>query len=416
MLSASLRGLSDAVKHYRKGTDRTIDPEETIRRATPFFEKIGISRIATLTGLDRIGIPVVAVCRPNSRSISVSQGKGVTLHAAIASGVMEAIENYHAERIQVPLLYGSYSELVSHYPLMDVSRLARLSTAGDCVTERRLWIEGRHLLDGGQRFVPYEIVSTDYRLPLPPGSGAFPMTSNGLASGNHLLEAISHGLCELVERDSSTLWHVSSASERARSRIDLETVEDSVCRHTLLQFAAADVDVLVFETTSDVGIPAFRCEIADREGLSFRTAPVVAGYGCHPRAEVALSRAMTEAAQGRLTLISGSRDDIHQRWYDETRIALELESFRRARDSSEPMLAMTTCEERPGYSLENDVEWELERLAEMGFDQPVVVDLTNERIGIPVCRVVVPGLEAFNEMPGFVPGARARTRSRVALS
>jgi len=151
-------------------------------------------------------------------------------------------------------------------------------------------------------------------------------------------------------------------------------------------------------------------------GLSFRTAPVVAGYGCHPRAEVALSRAMTEAAQGRLTLISGSRDDIHQRWYDETRIALELESFRRARDSSEPMLAMTTCEERPGYSLENDVEWELERLAEMGFDQPVVVDLTNERIGIPVCRVVVPGLEAFNEMPGFVPGARARTRSRVALS
>ena len=64
---------------------------------------MGITRIANITGLDRLGIPVVMVCRPNSRSIAVSQGKGLTLDAAKASGLMESVETFHAESITRPL-------------------------------------------------------------------------------------------------------------------------------------------------------------------------------------------------------------------------------------------------------------------------------------------------------------------------
>ncbi len=53
---------------------------------------MGISRVTNVTGLDTVGIPLVMVCRPNSRSISVSQGKGCDLDAAKASGVMESVE------------------------------------------------------------------------------------------------------------------------------------------------------------------------------------------------------------------------------------------------------------------------------------------------------------------------------------
>ena len=73
------------VKAYRHGTHRTVDPASTLARVQPYLAHTGITRIANVTGLDRIGVPVVMVCRPNSRSLAVSQGKGLTLDAAKAS-------------------------------------------------------------------------------------------------------------------------------------------------------------------------------------------------------------------------------------------------------------------------------------------------------------------------------------------
>jgi ribosomal protein S12 methylthiotransferase accessory factor len=94
-------------KAYRHGTHRTLDPARTLARVQPHLARMGITRIANVTGLDRIGVPVVMVCRPNARSLAVSQGKGLTLDAAKASGVMEALELDHAERILLPLMLGS---------------------------------------------------------------------------------------------------------------------------------------------------------------------------------------------------------------------------------------------------------------------------------------------------------------------
>jgi YcaO-like protein with predicted kinase domain len=72
---------------------------------------MGITRIANVTGLDSVGIPVVMVCRPNSRSVAVSQGKGIDLGSAHASGLMEAAELYHAETITLPMRLATYEEL-----------------------------------------------------------------------------------------------------------------------------------------------------------------------------------------------------------------------------------------------------------------------------------------------------------------
>src|SRR5580765_5231252 len=88
-----------APKLYFRGTHRTCTPQETLARMRPLLPGMGITRIANVTGLDRTGIPVVMVSRPNARSVTVSQGKGVTLDAAKASGIMEALEVWHAERI-----------------------------------------------------------------------------------------------------------------------------------------------------------------------------------------------------------------------------------------------------------------------------------------------------------------------------
>jgi ribosomal protein S12 methylthiotransferase accessory factor YcaO len=66
--------INSSAKHYWRGTHRLIDPKTTAARVHAFAEKLGITRIARVTGLDYIGIPVVMVIRPASRNLSVMQG------------------------------------------------------------------------------------------------------------------------------------------------------------------------------------------------------------------------------------------------------------------------------------------------------------------------------------------------------
>ena len=103
--------FAGARKNFRHGTHRLISPDATVEWVRPHMAAMGITRIANVTGLDRIGVPVVMVCRPNSRSLAVSQGKGLDLAAAKASGLMESVETYHAERIGHPRRYASMDEL-----------------------------------------------------------------------------------------------------------------------------------------------------------------------------------------------------------------------------------------------------------------------------------------------------------------
>ncbi|MFT7675957.1 MAG: YcaO-like protein with predicted kinase domain, partial [Gammaproteobacteria bacterium] len=98
-------------KTFMNGALLCVEPSKTLERVMPWMSYMGITRIANVTGLDRIGIPVVMVCRPNSRSVAVSQGKGLTLDAAKASGLMESVESWHAERIEHPLKLSSFADL-----------------------------------------------------------------------------------------------------------------------------------------------------------------------------------------------------------------------------------------------------------------------------------------------------------------
>ena len=308
-LRGSTWPVSGTRKGYLVGTHRAITPEETVARAEHFARALGITRVADVTRLDTIGLPVVVVHRPNARSLSVSQGKGITLAAAKASGLMEAIELHHAEHITLPVRFASLDDLRSTHDLVDVTALPRLSVGHFHADLRLLWIEGVNLLNDAPLWLPYELVHTDFTLPFPPGSGCFVNSSNGLASGNRRVEALVHAICEVVERDATTLWHMAGASGEAERRFDPGSIDDPLCAEVLALFEAADVAVGIWETTSDVGVAAFFCTIVDREPRSWRQLYPSSGAGCHPNRSIALLRALTEGAQSRLTLISGSRDD-----------------------------------------------------------------------------------------------------------
>jgi ribosomal protein S12 methylthiotransferase accessory factor len=369
---------------------------------------MGITRIANVTGLDSLGIPVVMVCRPNSRGLAVSQGKGFTLDAAKASGLMESVEAFHAERIDQPLRMASFSEMRLAWPMAAVEQLPRPENSDFHSHSRLLWIEGTDLVSGENRWLPFETVHTDFRLPYPEGSGAFFQSSNGLSSGNHILEAISHGICELVERDASSLWHMSSDAMQEDRRLDLRTVTDASARSLLQRYREAGIAVAVWDTTSDVGLACFDCLIIDRELNPLRPLPGAFGAGCHPCREVALLRALTEAAQSRLTSISGSRDDIdragHSSAHEWDNLCALHEFITRGR-GHRIFLRVPTFS---SSTLNEDVALEMECLDAVGIREIIVVNLTKPGLDIPVVKVVIPGLETSHRIAGYVAGPRAR--------
>lgn len=399
---------SPAPKNFRWGTHRLVVPEETVARVRPFMPVMGITRIANVTGLDSIGIPVVMVCRPNSRSLAVSQGKGLDLAAARASGLMESVEQYHAEHIDLPLRFGSYEELRYTHNLVDVMALPLIAASRFHSNLRLLWIEGHDLLQDEPVWVPYELVHTDYTLPLPPGSGCFLATSNGLASGNHLLEAISHGICEVVERDSSALWQLLDEETVRRTRLDLDTVDDPGCREVIEKCERAGIAVAVWETTSDISIPSFTCTIVEGSEDPVRPLYPTSGHGCHPARHIALLRALTEAAQSRLTHIAGSRDDAIRSNYEWGRTPDVLRRYRAQMGTEGVLRDFHEIPSWDGETFEEDVTWELNRLRSAGITRVIVVNLTRPEFSLPVVRVVIPGLEGTDDSPGYAPGARAR--------
>lgn len=397
-----------AVKLHTTGTHRIVAPEQTLARVSPFLPIMGITRVANVTGLDDVGIPVVMVTRPNSRSISVSQGKGVTLAAAKASGVMESIESYHAERITLPLKYASHEELRWTHRTVDVSRLPRLATGAFTPHTAMLWIEGEDLIAGGPKWVPFEMVHLNFTLPLPPGSGSFLAGSNGLASGNSPTEATGHAITELVERDAATLWRLRGAEAQDDTRIEPDTVADPVCRSLLDRFDSAGVDVGLWDITSDIGLPAVLCRIVTREDSPQHSIRPALGMGCHVAREVALSRALTEAAQSRLTFIAGARDDMPRAEYERHLDPTHHARWKQRIVASRGRRDFNTVPTFSGRTIEDDVTFQIDRLKAAGIEELVVVDLTKPEFGIPVVRAVIPGLEGIDDSPDYLLGARAR--------
>ena len=135
---------------------------------------MGITRIANVTGLDRIGIPVVTVVRPNARSAAVSQGKGLTLAAAKASGVMEAAELWHAEHIMKPLKLASLEEMRRVHRVAEPDQLPGVAGGDFEPNLSLLWIEGRDLVSGGSIWVTFELVSVNYTIPTSAKRRLFP--------------------------------------------------------------------------------------------------------------------------------------------------------------------------------------------------------------------------------------------------
>ncbi|MEJ7602535.1 MAG: YcaO-like family protein [Kofleriaceae bacterium] len=376
-MSLTFAGESlDAPARLRDGTHRTATLEATWRRFSPCAKLAGITRIAELTGLDTLGIPVFTAIRPMGRSLSTQQGKGATALAAKVSALMESLETWTAEHVALPIVRGSVKSLGKR--CVDVRELPRAKRRIDRAA-RMAWVEGRDLVTDQPVLVPLESVTLDTTFKKPP---VFDISSNGLASGNVRVEAIVHGLCEVLERDAEAAWRRAGGDRR----IVLDSITDPACGALIERIVAAGARVFVWDLEGL--IPAIGCAILeDPREPAWRTLGFYQGFGAHLVPEIAIARALTEAAQTRLTYIAGGRDDFFAADYAHATDPELLEQIwdRLAAPCETPAL----FDELPRVETPS-LGRELELLVELA-GQVIVVDLTHPMLGVPVVKVIVPG-------------------------
>jgi ribosomal protein S12 methylthiotransferase accessory factor len=361
--------------------------------------RLGVTRVTDITRLDRVGIPVFTSIRPGAMygSLCVNAGKGTIPDEARIGAWMEAIEYAVAEPGVAPLeivpvvardvLDGRRNPpaILDLCPLMNTP--IPLSKPLPCV-------KAEEILSGASHYIPAELAF----LPAPPQCDKlyFGASTNGLASGNTVLEATVHGLCEVIERDIKTFLTL-----RDTSSLVSEDTFPPVAATLAAKIRAAGLDVYVRYGENAFGIPFFRATIADPMHLT--PLFVHGGFGCHPHRSIALLRAITEAVQSRLSFIHGGRDDLtdwHRRIQDidEAGKQAQYEELVTRASSTASIISFT---EIPDFSAEATTLEDcfallvsaLERAGMRSIYRVTFTELTDD---LQVVKVIVPLLEEFD--------------------
>jgi ribosomal protein S12 methylthiotransferase accessory factor len=369
-------GSPATTKRLFLGTHRVCPPEETWARLVPLLGVAGITRIADITSFDTTGIPIYQAIRPRSRGLCVSQGKGVTPLLSRISAVMEALEWLHAEDVRITTVRGQVGDMNRSlsYELDSLNPLHPSLLNDDLAVD---WLPARFIGIDRETFVPLEfvnmssVVSTDW------SPTVFPASSTGLCSGNTFSEAVTHGLYETIERDC--IHDLEDTPDDQRIYVDHGTIDGESGR-VLGAFLAAANDVDIVDATNSLEVPCFHVRVRSPAYPLW-----CIGSGAHLDPDVALCRALTEAAQSRVASISGIRDDEAGVWELFTMAAIADQPLR---DRKAPF----RCGSHTEVDIERDVNDLAERVTRKTGCRPFVVDLSRSDIGIAVGKVVTPGL------------------------
>ncbi|MDG2305269.1 MAG: YcaO-like family protein [Candidatus Binatia bacterium] len=370
------------------GSYRSTTPESTLARFLPRAAEHGITRLAEITHLDSLGIPAWAAIRPASRTVQVANGKGWKSSHAKVSALMEAIELHHAEN--PPRLHrASLAELQAQGTNSLAPReLHDFSNAFFSDDYRIEWVAGEDLVTGKSAWLPASHVYFGCSPSLHRTS------SNGLASGNDLTEATLHALYELVEREAvSRLFDKGALRLEGATVIDPATLPGSILPDLVGRISAANLELRLLRVSAPVAIEVVWAILLDPSAQDAMTT-LNMGWGAQPDFEAASIRAITEAAQTRLAIIHGARENIIEKRAYGAGGAQDSKAFAFFRDlptgrSWQGQEIEAAPEE--ARDLDRDLEELIDDLRNTGFPRIYRVDLSRPPRPIPVVKLVVPG-------------------------
>ena len=357
----------------------------------PVLARVPITRVYDATPLDWLGHPVWAAVTPLAVDLTVHAGKGLSAAAARTSAVMEAIERVSAERVdRGRIRVATFRRLERERAGALDPELFDLPFETAYRADRPLaWIGGYDLIAEREAWVALDLVLS------PPREGiCIGVETNGLAAGNCRSEAVLHGLHELVERDAHARdrfvrLHADDGELPPIRVIDRESLP-TVAAELLGALRERGIRAVIQDLSHDLGVPVFRATLYDRSFPSVHGRTMTfEGVGADLDPEWAVTRAICEAVQSHTVMVVGARDSVED---GERHVRYDATSFLRR------LATPTTLQPFPRGAGELPADLDarlrilLERVAAAGLRHCVVIDLTREDLGVPVVRVLVPGL------------------------
>jgi ribosomal protein S12 methylthiotransferase accessory factor len=371
-----------------RASPETTQPEQLARGIWKNRTVFGITRIASLTGLDRIGLPVAQAVRPAALSNTVSQGKGESGMQAAASALVECLERWSAQNIptgmtreasaqalgsEVARLYGSYADIAfrgwERQPLP--------------------WMEGWDLLSERPLPVPLAMVDAVYTVPSP-HPRLFPRTTTGLSGGQTLLDAVLHAALETLEKHAlEQAYRRPYFFDNWQAAAESITGERSSAAWRRIHDAGFVAGAWLVPTEGK--LPVYLCHVMEGPQIE-ELAPLPAeGSSCGLTHDEALLGALLEACQARVGAISGARDDITRLRYPERHDRAHLMEWRNGLSASGPV-RFPPGPEAPLRRSEA-LELAVGALRKAGAEAAIVVPLfRSQDPDIEIVRMVAPPL------------------------
>ncbi|MBI5557081.1 MAG: YcaO-like family protein [Deltaproteobacteria bacterium] len=387
--------LADCFKHYTLDQDKVCTPTETIKRFKERLQEVQLDVLKEVRRIDngRLDIPVYfSVCGKDALATigtKKQMGKGSTPEQSQASACMELGERFSFfSFMKNPdnFIHDTYANLKkSNYPLLPLQTMLQSvhdTTTGVATLEKLIdnvpiqWTWATNLNRQEEVLVPF---SWFYAI----------NEFNGPSAGNSLEEAISQGVCEVVER------HVSAVVSHDRHpvpAIDTLSIMDPIARELLAKFTRNGIEVHLNDFTLDTGIPTVGALAIDRSTFP-ESSEIVYTAGTTPNAEKAVIRALTEVAQ-----LAGDFNSKANYVASGLPKPLSMDEVPYLTHSGRSV----TIEEMPDLSDDN-IKVELENclaaLARINLEV-YIINVTHPRLNIPAIYTII-------------PGAHFRERSRI---
>jgi putative methanogenesis marker protein 1 len=381
---------------YLEGTQRVFDPETTLANTTKLLPKIGVTRIANITDLDRVGIPVFSAIRPSAAAgaISIYSGKGISETNARISAIMESFErclaeqpevsiNLHGVELNTERINGTYESLCESYPTLYPDALLLPQPVAELTSLE--WVMGHDLINDLEVLVPANAVFHPYD----PQNGTklFRSNTNGLASGNTIEEAVLHGLLEVIERDELS---IAEYTRNPGTEIVL-TENDGMNFKLKRKLEDAGILVKIWLIDSDIEIPTVVVALDDT--VLKDPALLVMGAGAHLSPEIAVSRAITEAAQSRVVQIHGAREDTDREQVVRTFGYDHMKKMNSYWYEDLEKVHMDELADNSNDTPAANINTVLEQLDDIA-DGAIIADLSRG-VDIPVIRAIIPAFELY---------------------
>lgn len=384
---------------YFTGTHRVIAPSKTIEINENKLKAAGITRIADITDLDRIGLPIYTAIRPTAEdgAVSIYGGKGITKDHAKASAMMEGFERYSAERQDIDeTIIASLSEIEEFGEYIDPKslNLPKEFEKKDISDLSLEWSKSIDIISNREYYIPTNAIYHPY-ISKDDSQSLFKSNTNGLASGNILEEAILHGIFEVIERDA---WSIFELTHKNYAQIDISSIENEIIIDIIEKFESEGIKIKLMDFTADIKIPTIAASADDT--ITKDAGLLTLGMGTHLDPEVAILRALTEVAQSRATQINGAREDTvradfaREAGYERMK-RINKFYFR----DEEKQIKLSDIENKSTSSITRDIEIVKDELVSNDIQKILYSNLTRPELDVSVVRVVIPEMELYTIDP-----------------